>query len=324
MNPVMQFLEDPRLNIKLAAEAITREQLIRELANSQDTVTLSDGRMLSHCSLTVCSSELTVFLGFKNLQLLSDLTDWYDCKRHWTYRTKNSGTDEVKGVWVNLLGATTPSLIRSSLPMDAVGGGLASRIVFVYAHRKQKTVVDPFMTKEEKSIRERLLNDLERIILLSGNFRMTPEFTSAWAEWYTVNDAQHPFNDAILSAYCERRQTLVIKLSMIVNVSRSDEMILSLEDFGRAVALLEEVEKDMPLALSGMGRGEHADVLSRLMEEIMYSKSCAMEDIMWKFRSDITMRELELHLVSLEAMGFCTYVVNTGKIVFNEGFDHRH
>jgi len=94
------------LQIKMAAEAITREALIRELKNSTDTLITEGGKMYFHSSLTIWSQELTVFLGYQNHQLMSDLTDWYDCRNQWIYRTKNSGTDEIIGslrylVWRN-------------------------------------------------------------------------------------------------------------------------------------------------------------------------------------------------------------------------------
>jgi hypothetical protein len=141
MSPGLEILED--LNIHLAAESITREALIRELRTATTTVTNDDGTIEFHSSLTIYSPELVVFLGHNNPQLLSDLTDWYDCRRKWTYRTKTQGTDEIHGVWVNLIGATTPELLQSALPLDAIGGGLTSRMVFVFEETKGKIVPAP-------------------------------------------------------------------------------------------------------------------------------------------------------------------------------------
>ena len=110
MRPALELLQE--LGIKMASEAITREALIRELkqanANQPD---LKTGTMHLHASLTIFSPELTVFLGYQNKQLMSDLTDWYDCRDRWTYRTKGAGVDEIIGVWINLFGGTTPELI---------------------------------------------------------------------------------------------------------------------------------------------------------------------------------------------------------------------
>ncbi|GAG17670.1 unnamed protein product, partial [marine sediment metagenome] len=96
MDQARYFLDE--LGIKLAAEAITREALIRELKNSSaDDIDHETGKATHHSSLTIWAQELAVFLGYYNHQLLSDLTDWYDCKSKWTYRTKTMGTDEIIG-----------------------------------------------------------------------------------------------------------------------------------------------------------------------------------------------------------------------------------
>ena len=59
MGPALDFLED--LNIKLAAEAITREALIRELANANSTdPDIESGSIEFHSSMTIFSPELTV------------------------------------------------------------------------------------------------------------------------------------------------------------------------------------------------------------------------------------------------------------------------
>jgi len=118
-------------SFKLSSEAITREALIQELNKSEDLSRVADG-VAPHSSLTIYASELTVFLGYQNTQLIMDLTDWYDCEDEWKYTLKTKPSNNIQGVWVNLLGATTPQQLRASLPDDAIGGGLSSRTIFVF------------------------------------------------------------------------------------------------------------------------------------------------------------------------------------------------
>lgn len=321
MSPIMEFLDDPILNIKIAAEAVTREQLIRDLAEAQDILITPEGKTIQHCSLTICNSEITVLFGYKNNQLIMDLTDWFDCKRRWTYRTKNAGTDTVNGVWVNILGATTPTLIRSAFPPEAIGGGLSSRIIFIYAAHKRKTVVDTSYTSREIALLEMLKNDLVDIVSMSGEFEQTPGFKKIWKEWYDYNDEHHPFEDEILSGYCDRRPAMILKLSMVMSASRSNDMIVDECDILRAIEFLTEAEIDMPLALSGVGKGDHADVLARMMAEISFNPDCTIGHLAWRFRNDVTKWELDRLLSTLEAMKFCVVVTNTGKIIYNKEFD---
>ncbi len=323
LDPVMQFLEEPRLSVRMASEALTREQLIRELFDSEAMYTGPDGLLYTHASLTILNSELTVFLGYNNPQQIKELTDWYDCKRHWSYRTKNSGSFPVTNVWVNILGATTPDDIRVSLPPTAIGGGLTSRIIFIYAGAKRGVVTDPDITQEEIELEEQLLLDLEQIAAIEGEYKKTEEFREIWREWYPINDANPPFSDAIFAGYCDRRPEKVMKLSIIMSASHSNELVVTGSDLLRAITTLEEAEINMPMALSGIGTGKHADVLARIMAEISLVKECPLDHIMWKFRNDVTRWELERLIGSLEAMQFCMYITNTHKIVYNREFEER-
>ena len=267
MNQAFPFLE--RLNIKVAAEAITREALIRELKNANDNdIDIKTGKMVFHSSLTIWAQELTVFLGYNNLQLLSDLTDWYDCRNKWTYRTKLSGTDEITGVYVNLFGATTPDLIKSTMPMDAIGGGLTSRMIFVFEWDKGKTVPYTGLNDKEREIELALIADLERIRMLNGDFKTTSGFMELWISWYSGQEHNLPFRDAKFNGYFQRRGNHIMKLAMIVNASRSSEMIIEEKDLAEAIKILDLTEKRMINTFSGVGKMSHADVMSKIMSEV--------------------------------------------------------
>ena len=321
MGPGMDFLTEPGLNIRLAAEAITREALIRELKNASDNAIDQDtGQMMFHSSLSIFSQELTVFLGYNNMQLMSDLTDWYDCRKKWTYRTKWSGSDEIEGVWVNLIGATTPKLIQSSMPVDAIGLGLTSRMIFVYEEKKDKIIPDPFISRAELELKTKLITDLTRISQLQGPFKATSGFVSLWTEWYLAQEGRPPFQDDRFSGYFERRPTHVMKLSMILNAARTNSMTISEGDLQSAISLLEATEKKMPLTFSGFGKSAQSEVLSLCMAEIGNTKETSFETLMYRFRNDTTKWELEKVLDTLISMKFCTYVTNTGKIIYNDKF----
>lgn len=302
LGPGMDFLEE--LDIKMAAESTTRESLIRELKNSHATIIRPDGKTEFHSSLTIFSQELTVFLGYQNRQLMSDLTDWYDCRKKWTYRTKNMGTDDITGLWVNLIGATTPELIQTSMPMDAIGGGLTSRIIFIFEQRKGKIVPAPFLSDHERDLKKQLLRDLESILMMQGEFKATPDFLDYWMEWYTAQEDNPPFEDNRFSGYFERRPNHVMKLSMILSASRSSKMVVDVNDLKRAIKILEATEVKMQYTFSGVGKSNVADVVHRVMVEVGVRKECTFGILMEQFIRDVDKLTLEKILQSLQAMGF--------------------
>ena len=273
MAPARKFLN--RIGIPLAAEAVTREALIRTLKESESVISTESG-VIVHSSLTVFSPELTVFLGYNNTQLMSDLTDWFDCAEKWVYRTKTAGTDDIAGVYINLLGATTPDLIRSTLPLDAIGGGLTSRMIFVFAEKKEKIVPFPFVSDETCKLETQLYYDIECINMLQGQFKFTKDFLSHWGDWYTAQEGRNPFGvnyNKAFDGYIERRPTQVLKLSMVMSASRTDEMILDKPDLTRAIDLLERTEKKMPRAFGGIGMSQNAQLTYAISELISHSSS---------------------------------------------------
>lgn len=311
MGPAKSLLNE--LEIPMAAEAITREALIREMRESTtsiiDTAT-SMGQVEFHSSLTVFSPELTVFLGHNNFQLMSDLTDWYDCAQRWKYRTKNQGTDDIVGVWVNLIGATTPDLIRTALPLDAIGGGLTSRMIFVFEPRKGKNVPCPFLTDAERSLRQKLKTDLERMLLLSGTFKVTSKFVDRWVDWYPAQEDKPPFQDNRFAGYFERRPTHVMKLSMIMSASRSDDMVITHNDLDRAIQLLTDTEVKMPQAFTGVGKLQNADILSAIMIEIGQRQRITYQELMSLFYQDVDQRTMDMMIKTLQTMKFVKVEIN--------------
>jgi len=257
-----------------------------------------------HASLTIFSKEFTVFLGYQNNELMSDLTDWYDCDDDWEYRTKHEGVDNVKGVWVNLIGATTPDLIQSSLPLNAIGGGLTSRMIFVYEQHKAKTVHMPFYTEREQDLRTSLGLDLERIKMLKGDFKVTKDFLNAWVDWYTDCDRNPPFDDPRFAGYIERRPTHSMKLAMICNASRTDSMQLDREDLDRAINILRQTEVKMRLTFSGVGRSGSANTLSQVMAELALKKEMTFGELLSRFYNDVDKWALEKIVETLNAMNY--------------------
>lgn len=314
------FLKD--LGIKIASTSITREALIHQLKTSSDTSITADGKMSMHSSLTVFSKELTVFLGYNNQQLMADLTDFYDCANQWEYRTKNMGTDDISGVWVNLIGATTPDLLQTTLPRDAIGGGLTSRIIFVYENKKDHTEPFPVQTRAELDLCEQLRKDLEKISMLQGDFTVSDSFIDTWIDWYVrADNSAPPFEDHRFSGYFERRPTHMYKLCMIFSASRSDSMKIDLIDFERALDLLTRTEKLMPYTFSGLGKSSNSDSLNRMMAILGNKKRVSVAELQAMFYNDADSRTLEGMIATLNSMHYVR-VVHEGTetyLIYNEG-----
>ena len=297
--------------LKCAAESITREALIRDFKESISSYQVpGDPEISYHCSLTVFSEELSIFLGNKDVRFLADLTDWYNCKSEWTYRTKNMGTDKIANMCFNILGATAPDWLTSILPQEAVGGGVTSRIVFIVESEKKGFFGAPF--EPNYKLRDALINDLEIISTISGNFVFSAEALALYIPWYESQEKQPEMKDPRFSGYNERRATHIRKLAMVCSISRNNDLEITKEDFIRAVTILEAAEKNMPRVFRGLGKAKYSELTMYVFDFIMQRKKVTKGEIMRKFHMDLDDYTMDIVTKTLCSMKVIKVSYGTG------------
>jgi len=268
MTPGRTLLEEATVNI--AADATTKEKLASRLQEASDNFTAMDGQVHGYAAMTIYSEEFTVFLGYGNIELMQWMSDWYDCKDIWKYETKHQGVNEVAGVWVNLIGATTPELLQESLPRESFGGGLNSRIIYVYANKKDKLVLFPFLKPGQEKHKHSLMRDLQLIRLTNGEFKPDESYLKCWEDWYPHQHG-NAMNDDKMAGYQERRPTHLHKIAMVMNASRNaDGMILTKTDFTMALDLLTRTEANMQRTFAGVGKSLMAVTMNRILKQLKY------------------------------------------------------
>jgi len=296
--------------IKFVADATTREALIREIAQGAESdVDPKTGEVFIHCSITAFSSELTSFLSYKNIDLITNLCDWYDpFADSWRYDTKHEGKDHIIGMWVNILGATTPAMIQMSLAPEVIGTGLISRMVFVYETRLGKIIPNPLLVKPDEQLKQDLITDLERISLLLGEFNYTDDFMQARIAWYTAQVGRKVIEDPLFEGYVSKRATLTIKMSQILCASRTDEMLISAEDFRRALVILERTEENMEGTFIGYGSSPIAVVVPKVEESLRVRGKLTFRQILSDVYRFTDSHQLRLTLETLTDLGVCRRV----------------
>lgn len=292
--------------IRIAAQATSLQSLIRRMKeNNLTDVDPLSGRQQYHSSMTIFSEEFTVFLGYRNMELMAALCDWFDCKDRWVYDTIKRDREEVVGVWVNLLGGTTPDNIQSSFPMEAIGGGLTSRIIFVNEEKRGKLVIFPAATAAEIELQQYLINDLEQISLLSGQARFTEGAMKFYADWCVKSINNPPFQDRKFDGYNGRRRRHLNALSIITSASRSNSLVITEDDLQRAAMFIEEVEQRMGTVFRGIGKSSISSLINDAMTLIVNSYTSNVDEIpLWlftrKFEGDADKPTLDRIIQTLE------------------------
>ena len=298
------------LEIPIAASSTSRKGFIQDLMDALTTSDGANGSTVMHHSLTVFSEELTVFFsGHDSGQLITDMTDLYDCKDNWSYRTQLDGILSIDNVYVNMVGATTPDLVRHVLPTaSAHGGGLTSRMIFIYEDKPMPRV--PYSGFIETPMGQMMLqglqHDLKQIHNLSGAFQLSTGYHQLYYKWYTEMADDCPFDPQRFNGYWSRRATHLRKLSVIMSAARSNEMIVREEDFIDAQALLEDTEVKMNRVFGSKGRSKESEILAPIMEFIVKCETVTFSELLAKFIRETNKKELTDIVNSLREIRFAS------------------
>jgi hypothetical protein len=289
---------------------VTREALLGDLEGCAVDEMLRDGTTFKHASISIIAREFESFLGNKseNNKMLVLLTDLLDSKElPWKYRTKNSGTNIIPSVYVNLLGATTPDSISSALPPSSIGSGLTSRILFVWAKRPQKRVTKPELTDGLKELAELLQKDLFRISKIAGTYDFSEEAFAFWDKWYQKYDEMSPSrlcSDRSFDAWYGRKPMYIQKIAMIRAAARSDNLVIELQDIVAAKKDIELIEPDMARAFGSVGRSSIANDVDTVIELIKDHKFLSEAQLMAVVWRDIDSNKLDNVIETAKKTGF--------------------
>jgi len=282
--------------VRLSADAITKEALTQDIAEARDASILPNGDVMEHCSISIVSKEFESFLGQKkeNTKMLVLLTDLFDAPDKWDYRTKNSGQDATVAVCINLLAATTPDSIASSLPTQAIGGGLTSRIMFVWAAGKTKKVTAPPVP--DAKLKLAIIQDLAAISRLSGEYEMSAECFRKWDAWYNAYEEEDPQRiapDKCFRGWYSRKPLYLQKLALIHTAATTDSNIIEWSAFEAALEDVLEVESYMGRTFSAVGRSEVSPDVDAVMREIQSRKVISEKKLLQLVWRDIDAKKFD-------------------------------
>lgn len=289
--------------VNFTTDSTTRERLIVDLAAAH-----ADG----HSSMTAYASEFASLLTSSGMDMVAFLTDIYDCPVEWAHKTKMGGTNKIKAPWLNLFGGTTPDWIARSLPLDTVGIGLTSRIIFIYQDTPRIRKAFPKLTDAQKKLGDLLLKDLVTISTISGQYVLDAEAEQFYEAWDLKNQTERAIDDPRLSGYYERKPMHVIKVAMIIAAAQHDEPVLTKGDIAKALEVLDHVEPAMARTFSAVGKNP----LTLDIEQIYMALIAAADEgigygeLLDRFKHSVRKDELDEVLNTLQLIGHVKAVSN--------------
>ena len=227
---------------------VTKESLIDSLIKAQD----------SALYLTIEEFSDLIMKGGKEMYEL--LTSLFDAKKSISVGTMMRGFEGTERPCLNMIAATTPEWITYNMPAAAIGGGFASRVIFVYENkvRQRRLFHDEIMQNNNFEIQEAaLVADLDHIAKnITGEFELTKEARDYAEQWYL--DTADTVQMKKLQGYYQRKPTHLLKLSQIVRVSYTDELVIEKSDIETALGILGLIEGNLRQVFAGVGKNTYA------------------------------------------------------------------
>jgi hypothetical protein len=291
--------------VKFGPESMTWQKLARSLADAIEYVEFTDlhgtkDRIAMSC-LTIPIGELGTFVQYENDQLLSFLIRMWDGQRdRFRHETVGSGTIEIDNPWLNLIGATTPSWLRSNFPEQMISGGLTSRIVFVYGDKKRALIPYPdtiIPDAEYKQLRADLISDLVEVGKLSGPYRLS-SFARDWGEaWYRDHNnpdlrPQHLASDRF-GGYLARKQTHLHKFAIILAAAKRSQLIVEEDDLIEADDIITSNEQDMIRVFDTIGTVHQSDHINEIVSIVKYHGFMTTKGLWARSMLHMTLKEFE-------------------------------
>ena len=212
--------------------------------------------------VTCVVSELGTFLRPKDKEMVDVLVDLWDGRKEtWQRSLATSDGYEVENPWINVIGATTPSWLEENFDESMIGGGLVSRIIFVYGDKKRMLIPYPSQLEDRNEFKEmgdKLVEDLNEIALIKGEYRLTKEAIDWGSIWYAKHWRSRPAHMASerYSGYIARKQTHMHKLAIVYAAAQRNELIITKEDLVACDNLVGQLEDSMKVVFDSIGVSE--------------------------------------------------------------------
>lgn len=254
--------------INFGPHTLTWQSAYDAFAEVGESFDVGPNLQITQSALVINSSEFGTTLNPSDVEMIDQLVHIWD-GREMSKRTRKDGLLIIPTPCLNLIACTTPSWIAENVPQYLIGGGLTSRMLFVYADKKERYIAYPskHLPLDYRERQGKLVRDLTRISQLIGEFKLTLEAYQWGTAWYEdFHKTQAPKLDkTLIGGYIARKQTLVHKVAMCLSASRSDSLVITLDDLQRAEAYITRLEEHMPYVYSKIGMTKESNAAETIL-----------------------------------------------------------
>lgn len=270
--------------------------------------------------LTISVSELGTFLKMEDTALVDVLVDLWDGQLSmWGHKTRTQGAVDIKNPWLNIIGCTTPAWLKANFPTHFIGGGLTSRIVFVFGDTKRKLIPYPdeiLPDADYRATETKLLQDLVQIAAMQGPMVIDSNARKWGRKWYEKHWSERPAHLASdrYGGYIARKQTHIHKLAIVCAAARESRNLITQEHLEEAATLLSSVEPHMLKVFESIGMIDEAKNTNEIVAFVK-THGFQTSDELWRLvMNTMSQRDFEEALKAAVRGGLLAVSRKNGKV----------
>lgn len=272
--------------------------MINELSQQK---TLDNGTVISEAHGIMLSDELDAFLTDdpKSLTYFTSLFGTHEHEKKWE-KTLKSGKETLKSPCLTMLIASNEIMFESVVKRKDVEGGFIARTFIVKESKlgKLNALVRP--SKNKLNI-PKLAIRLSEISKLRGPFKLTEESVDKYEGWY-LNSGYQEMDDR--TGTFNRLGDQVLKVAMLISMSKKDSLILEWEDIQTAIDKCEECAYAAARITPSneASNGDRPNLRKLVMDAITTSK---FDGIKYRATKAALLRKLQPYQVSTFQLDAC-------------------
>jgi hypothetical protein len=275
-------------------EAVTTPDLLRRIRDAEES------------SVYIISSEFSTFANKIGIEGFGILTDIYDGKKKIDEGTISRGYIFAEAPCLNFIAATTPTWIRENLTEGILGGGFGSRVITITESEvRQRRLIykGKVNLKTIEELELDLVHDLKHIEEnVRGDFQMDESVYLWLDDWYQKNCNPPKGSDPKLRGFYNRRPAHVMKVAMLLQLSESDELVLTKERLEQAITEVNSIIPKVERTFKAIGKNIYQVDLRNMLEFVKTKGSATRAEILETFSPDAELSKIDEILTTLIQM----------------------
>ena len=267
-------------------------------------------------SCTIFSTEMSILLGASD-QMLDFLCEGWD-RNEYEYDTKNCGSAFIRDMCTSLIAGTVPDFIQQidrnkNMP---VKGGFSSRCLFIFENKPARFLLHPPpLESNPNSVKQldALKNDLLHIASLPGGEFFYDAASRITFDNFLTSVRTNTDNDSeAVANFKARIRAHVLKLAMVLALSRHDTQLIENCDMALAIAYVSQSLKNLELVFRGTGDSDIASATSRVQNYLEDVGIASRKELLSRLHRHMNVETLDRIIYVLTEIGYlCPKLVGT-------------